>query len=227
MNLKTKSVAAALVGLVGCATAASALDRSPSTSTDFAPNATHRAVGAYGPEPTPRRPATTSDRSSPAAARAESPRKSPRPDPTAVRPLRTSPPGALDKGKARSIVTTVVQRPVASLRGPKEVQRVFSPLTAGRFLSELKAQQGELQENGWTQSGTPSVRTLKVTSLKGKTATVSACIEQSGVSLRDAKGRPIGSSDVPRARHLYDLVQQQPGKTWRIAAHRFPTDPTC
>lgn len=224
-------LAAAVV--VSCAGAAGATDPSSDSlspprgkAVADAPASAARAAATRSPSATPGDKSGSAATSSPRSTKISPPRTRLTPRDDTVRPLPKTPPGALDQQKASAILKAVVGKPTIKLRGAKDVQVVFGPLTAGRFLADLKAEQGELDEYGWTERGTTSVVSLKITKRKGKTATVSACLDQSKVSIQDADGKSIGSSDVPRAMHLYDYGQQADG-SWRITAHRFPTDPTC
>lgn len=212
MNRNTRVATVALVGLTGCATAATAYATASGPST---PQRSTAAAATKAPPPQARAPHDQAPERTAPTERA-----------AAIKPLTAVRSGTLDKTKARSVIRTVIERPVAKLPNARAVNTVFSPLTEGRFLSELKAQRGELQENGWTQHGEPTVISVTITSQTAKKATVSACIDQSDVSVRDADGKSIGTSDVPRAKHVYDLVQQPDG-AWRIARHRFPANPTC
>ncbi|WP_018154886.1 IMS domain-containing protein [Demetria terragena] len=229
MSSAFKTFTSTLLGLAvltSCSTSEEKADRSKAPSEQ--PSATSAGVdstpSAIAPTASPtsaRARAKGSD--APTSASRRSARSS-QAAPTAALPKTK--PGPIDRGRATTLVSTVVGQSVAPVPSDRSLQKVFDPVATGDFLAELKARRSELQTNGWTEQGGVEVVSVKVTPRSNGKATVTACLDQSEVRVIDANGKRLPASSVPRAQHIYDLTQRS-DKSWRITAHRFPNDPTC
>lgn len=147
----------------------------------------------------------------------------------AAAPVR---PGVLDEDDASAVLTVALAAPIATVGTSADLAELLKNIAVDAYAAELEAQWQELLSQGWSLSGAPEVVSTEVTRLDDEstpaTAEVTACIDSSDVVMSDADGEPIGdaSAQLPRARHLFTLVQGE-DDIWRISAHSFPNDPKC
>ncbi|MDO8383766.1 MAG: hypothetical protein Q7T17_12420 [Microbacterium sp.] len=148
---------------------------------------------------------------------------------TPVAPPTPTEPGALDDQSAQTVLETVLTA-VATTPSSADPTAVLANVAEGSYLNELAAQFQELDANGWTMVGEPVVESTVVTSLNLEaapaTATVSACIDSSGVTMLDSAGVPFVGQSTPRSTHLFGVSQGADG-SWKITSHRFPDDAAC
>ncbi|PKI90834.1 hypothetical protein CW368_09225 [Actinomycetales bacterium SN12] len=107
----------------------------------------------------------------------------------------------------------------------------LSGLASQAFLSELEAERLEFNAEGWTREGAYKVDAVEVLDFSdaenGASATVRACIDTSGLTVRRTDGtviEPGGSST--RAWNLF-VLEQSKNSAWRIVGRTFSDDPAC
>jgi hypothetical protein len=142
------------------------------------------------------------------------------------------PTAELDDSDAFDVLEAALAVPIASVGTDADLSELLKNIAVGSYSEELDAQWQELVAQGWTMSGAPIIVSSEVTALdtgtSPPTASVTACIDSSNVSMLDSEGKPIGdaSAQMPRALHLFTLTQGDDG-IWRISSHSFPNDPKC
>jgi len=134
--------------------------------------------------------------------------------------------GELKGEEADDTVEHIVTVPFEPVETSDDLEKRLGKVATGDYLAELEAQWQELTANGWTIEGKPEVVWTKTGKVADGKAELVACIDSSAVRTIDAKGKPIGESTAPPARHLFTLEQSKDG-AWRIASHSFPDDPAC
>lgn len=133
---------------------------------------------------------------------------------------------------ATDVIEMALAAPFASVGTSADLTELLRNVAVDSYAAELEAQWQELVSQGWTIAGTPTLISTDVTDLDmesdAPTATVTACVDSSAVTISDSAGKPIGdpAAMTPRALHLFSLIQGS-DDVWRISAHSFPNDPTC
>lgn len=139
---------------------------------------------------------------------------------------------AFDEADASEVIGLALAAPIATVGTSADLAELLKNVAVDSYAAELEAQWQELVSQGWTLSGAPQVVSTQVTHIdvnaETPTAAVTACVDSSEVVIADAAGNPVGdpAATMPRALHLFDLIQGQDG-LWRISAHTFPNDPEC
>ena len=138
----------------------------------------------------------------------------------------------LDRGSAQAVVAkylVAVEREMAVRRDPRV--RKFDAVATGPALAELEAQQSELDSSGWTRRGAVKVEKLTVVGsqleAKPPTVVVQACMDSTRVSLHDAKGVPVKSTNRDSQRSANTVTLQYLGGRWLVVERSFPKDPSC
>ncbi|MGM1017106.1 MAG: hypothetical protein ACQEW8_06160 [Actinomycetota bacterium] len=140
--------------------------------------------------------------------------------------------GELDEESAVDAIETALAAPFATVGTSDDLAELLKNVAVDAYAAELEAQWQELISQGWTIDGSPSLVSAEVTDLDADadtpTASVTACVDSSEVTISDAAGDQIGdpAATEPRALHLFTLIQGS-DDVWRISAHGFPNDPTC
>lgn len=140
--------------------------------------------------------------------------------------------GELDEESAVDAIETALAAPFATVGTSDDLAELLKNVAVDAYAAELEAQWQELISQGWTIDGSPSLVSAEVTDLDAgagtPTASVTACVDSSEVTISDAAGDQVGdpAATEPRALHLFTLIQGS-DDVWRISAHSFPNDPTC
>lgn len=143
-----------------------------------------------------------------------------------------SSPDDLADADASEVIEMALAAPIAAVGTSADLAELLKNVAVDSYAAELEAQWQELISQGWTLTGAPELVSTQVTRIdmdaESPTAAVTACVDSSGVIIADAAGQPVGdpAARMPRALHLFDLIQGQDG-LWRISAHAFPNDPEC
>jgi hypothetical protein len=103
-------------------------------------------------------------------------------------------------------------------------------LADGAALEELKVQGDEMAVNRWTLDGEAEVDGVKILNEPSSTEIlqVQACIDSSGVALKDENGaliQPKEPSGTRRSLNLYDLEVRD--GAWTVVNHYFPDNADC
>jgi hypothetical protein len=185
-------------------------------------------------EPAPVPEASVAASPSPSASPEPAPSPAPSGPPASPSPSEPFRPvtGELEDDAAAGLVEAALVVPDAAAAPDEgELKTLLADIAAGSYRAELEAQWLELEANGWSYTGAPTVTALEILALEEDaepaTAQLRACIDSSDVTLVDAEGEPVGSPEgvMPEAAHLFSLVRED--DTWRVTARTFPDDPTC
>jgi hypothetical protein len=104
-------------------------------------------------------------------------------------------------------------------------------LADGAALEELRVQGDEMAVNRWTLDGEAAVDGVKILnepSSSTEILQVQACIDSSGVALKDENGALIQAKDpsgTRRSLNLYDLEMRD--GAWTVVNHYFPDNADC
>lgn len=144
----------------------------------------------------------------------------------------TTAPGVLAEEEATELITIAIAPQLEQSTTETELTDVLADIAIEGYAEELQAQWLELNSQGWSVTGAPTVATLEITSLEDAsdpvTAEVLVCIDSSAVQIVDADGESVGDPDAAMARalHRYTMIQADDG-SWRVSSHAFPDDPEC
>lgn len=187
------------------------------TSASSGPSdAADQAVGSAGDDAESTAP-DTGDSSAP-----DSPPSSP------SSPATTGEGTPLDDTAARALVLTAV---TSSAQADPAVPAADSleGIATGAYVAEVDAQLQELDANGWTIEGEPTIEAAEVTAIaldaEPPSTTVETCIDSTEVRTIDSAGAPLPGASSPRALNIFHL--QWDGARWLIADRTFPDDPAC
>lgn len=102
------------------------------------------------------------------------------------------------------------------------------PVASSAFLSGVEAERMELEDQGWTRSGTVVIDGIESVSYDAAadpaTATVRACLDWTDVVVRNADGDALPAG-APRAWNIYNL--ELVDGAWMIMQQTFADDPAC
>jgi hypothetical protein len=106
----------------------------------------------------------------------------------------------------------------------------LSSSVGGALLDDLQAQLEELEDNGWTSTGTAVADDIHVlrSTTKGDvtTLTVEACVDSSDVVVLDADGTPLPTDPTTaRAKTIYTLTDDGTGLL--VTDRTYPDNPSC
>lgn len=108
----------------------------------------------------------------------------------------------------------------------------LAEVASGTILLEIANEQQELQSNGWTLEGAPTLTSVSIIAsdltASPPRVTVRACVDSSAVVTLDSSGTPLTSNatDLPRRfTNIYTL--EQTAGQWRVTDRSFPNDPAC
>ncbi|MFS0853048.1 hypothetical protein [Microbacterium sp. 179-I 3D4 NHS] len=121
-----------------------------------------------------------------------------------------------------SVTNTVNVGDIDAVLG--SLQSVASPA----YLSGVEAERMELEDQGWTRSGEVVIDGVETVSYDAAAtpaqATVRACLDSSGVVIRNADGDVVPGGS-PRAWNIF--VLEQVDGAWMIMRQTFADDPAC
>lgn len=139
--------------------------------------------------------------------------------------------GMLSDEHAEAVVTTVLNARSTGTDGVASLERQLAKLVKGSYLTELQAQQQELDAYGWKITGDVTVASVKVGKVDTRgshpKATVTACIDHTDTATIDAEGTALPKAPGSmRALHRFTFAQSDDG-TWAVIRHTFPNNPAC
>jgi hypothetical protein len=181
---------------------------------------------------------TTSDpgnRSGSPAAKSSNtspPTSAPEPSKTAGQPTTGAANPTQIAGAVSSFLETVAEATAVPRDDALELETELAGVATGPILLEIENQRQELEVNGWTISGEPSVVSVNVedSDLRSSpaTATVSACIDSTEVTTVDSSGEPLQTTaPAPRKRAINIYTLEFASGEWRVASRTFPDNPKC
>lgn len=144
----------------------------------------------------------------------------------------TTAPGVLAEEEATELITIAIAPQLEQATTETALTDVLADIAIEGYAEELQAQWLELNSQGWSVTGAPTVATLEITALDDAsdpvTAEVLVCIDSSAVQIVDADGKSVGDPDAAMARalHRYTMIQADDG-SWRVSSHAFPDNPEC
>lgn len=97
------------------------------------------------------------------------------------------------------------------LSDPATFEPVFD-LTAGDARDSISKELSRMHAEGWNVSGDTRITTLKLADSQDGTVSLSVCADVSGVSLEDASGNSMVSTDRPPVQPLSIEVSNADGK---------------
>jgi hypothetical protein len=146
-------------------------------------------------------------------------------------PRVTASPGESPAEVATNVVETYVKAFTALPTDTANLDSALGSLAGETVRAEIAAQLLELDANGWTREGTPTVASLTVVTSDPDgtppTLSVVACIDSSDVVLKDSAGEAIQGGPQPRRALNTYVLQQNDDGSWIIVSHSFPNDPAC
>jgi hypothetical protein len=149
-------------------------------------------------------------------------------------PAPTNTPVTPSTPEADAVVSTFLNATgeEPALESAEELNARLAEVASGPILLEIANEQQELQSNGWTLEGSPTVTSLSVVAsdltVSPPRVTVRACVDSSAVVTLDSTGTPLnsGATELPRRFiNLYTL--EQTAGQWRVTDRSFPNDPAC
>ena len=132
----------------------------------------------------------------------------------------------LDDAIVESTLTNLLDATAGVASNPTMDLSDVENFGSGAILAELKADTTELQANGWTREGTPTVISLRIVRADSASGLVEACIDSSSVYTVDADGKRLPRDESTlRSFNLFTLAHN--GSDWRISDRTFPPDAAC
>lgn len=224
-----------VIATSGVTFAASRVDGTAGGAQDAQPAAT----GAYGAT-TPPSTAPTALAGTPAATAKPTAKSASNPSTAKGKPidygsLKVSPVksfrGAIDQGTAveavKSYLTTVPRIPPQTTK----VDQLVGGIAGTAVQMELEAQLAELDANGWTMRGEPTIKSASFVSqdlhAKQPVVEIKVCVDSSNVVTVDHRGKPVGSVRASGPSFNLYTLQQQSDSSWLLINHSFPNNPGC
>jgi hypothetical protein len=155
---------------------------------------------------------------------------SPTPVPSVVPP--TTQPGAPTaevEDAAENLISSVLVVTTNVVNG--DIDFVLDSLKSAAlptFLSGVEAERMELEDQGWTRTGSAKIDALETLSYDAEktppSLTLRACVDTSDVVIRNADGDVV-TGGATRSWNIYEL--QQVDGNWMIVGQTFSDDPAC
>ncbi len=166
--------------------------------------ATLLTSGCKDPQPSP--PSSTVAPSTTPAPSSPQPSTSASPTPTALTPAEKDRIGAAETvTRYWAVLDDVATDPAKSLN-------LIATVARDQAADQARVELGSLQTQGWTQVGRSSVESAQATTKDGKTFTVTACVDVSGVDIVDKAGKSVVRSGRPdRQKYTYTVVKTSNG----------------
>lgn len=151
----------------------------------------------------------------------------PTPSPTSSSPVSTPSP-TVATSKPPTKVTKKVGSGISGFANaaadPNAVKAGKVPAT-GQALLDLQTMLAEYEEYGWTVHGKVKVVSQRVISMNDQEAVVRACLDDSGITIRDKSGAKVERNAGGRSLNILTLHRE--GKTWVVAETKLPRNPDC